>query len=90
MTLAHLSIDAQNPQHVAGILARIMDGDALPFTPCPDAFIAFDAADGGTAIEVYPQGTEVQCGADQITFVQGRSDARPVATHVCLTSRLLK
>lgn len=88
MTLAHLSIDAENPQHVAGILAKIMRGTALPFPPCPGAFIAFDQADDGTAIEVYPLGTEVQRGPDQIAFVQGAPDAAPAATHICLTSPL--
>lgn len=88
MTLAHLSIDAENPEHVAGVLARLMGGTALPFPPCPGAFIAFYAADDGTAIEVYPLGTQVQRGPDQIAFVQGPPDAAPTGTHICVTSAL--
>ena len=88
MTLAHLSIDAQDPHHVAKVLAQIMGGTALPFPPCSGAFIAFDAADDGTAIEVYPAGTQVRRGPDQIAFDQGPVSNSPVATHVCLTSAL--
>lgn len=88
MTLAHLSIDATDPQHVAQILAQIMGGDALPFPPCPGAFIAFDQAQDGTAIEVYPLGMQVQRGPEQIEFVQGPATSAPVASHICLTSDL--
>ncbi|WP_299615869.1 hypothetical protein [uncultured Tateyamaria sp.] len=88
MTLAHLSIDAQNPQHIAGILAQIMAGTAMPFPPCPGAFVAFDHADDGIGIEVYPLGTQVQRGPDQIAFVQGPKDTASQASHVCLTSPL--
>ncbi|APX14210.1 hypothetical protein [Tateyamaria omphalii] len=88
MTLAHLSIDAHDPQHVATVLAHVMGGTALPFPPCPGACIAFDAADDGTAIEVYPIGTHVQRGADQIAFAPGPLSDSPVATHICLTSAL--
>ncbi|WP_299048923.1 hypothetical protein [uncultured Tateyamaria sp.] len=88
MTLAHLSVDAENPEHVAGVLARIMGGTALPFPPCPGAFIAFDRSDDGTAIEVYPAGMQVQRGPDQIAFVQGPATSGAVASHVCLTSDL--
>lgn len=76
MILAHISIDARNPQHVARILAQIMGGTALPFPPCPGAFIAFGQVDDGTAIEVYPEGMQVQQGPDQIAFVQVRSDTK--------------
>ncbi|MEX0310828.1 MAG: hypothetical protein AB3N17_11370 [Tateyamaria sp.] len=88
MTLAHLSIDARDPEHVAAVLAQIMGGGALPFPPCPGAFIVFDATDDGTAIEIYPLGLQVQRGPDQIAFVQGPNSDTAVATHVCLTSAL--
>ena len=88
MTLAHLSTDAADPEHVAHVLAQIMGGDALPFPPCPGAFIAFDAGDTGTAIEVYPLGMQVQRGPDQIAFVQGTPSTNAIAAHVCLASPL--
>lgn len=88
MSLAHLSIDAQDPQYVASVLADIMGGTVLPFPPCPGAFIVFDRADDGTAIEVYPLGMQVIRGQDQIAFVQGPDISGPVAVHICLTSDL--
>ncbi len=29
----HLSIDADDPRHVAGVLAELMGGEAMPFPP---------------------------------------------------------
>ena len=88
MTFAHMSIDAHTPQHVASVLAHIINGTALPFPPCPGAFIVFAQTDDGTAIEVYPAGMQVQRGPDQIAFVQGPATSDSVASHICLTSDL--
>ena len=73
MGLLHISIPADRPEHVATVLARILGGPALPFPPCPGAWIAFSAADDGTAIEVYPTGTEISAGAEAIAFHRGAS-----------------
>lgn len=54
MALLHLSINAGNPERVARFLATLLGGDAVPFPPFPDSWIAFAARDDGTAIEVYP------------------------------------
>jgi hypothetical protein len=86
--IAHVSIEAERPEHVARILARIMGGEALPFPPCDGAWIAFAAADDGTAVEVYPQGARVMRGPETIAFEQTEAAAGPSATHVAIGSPL--
>jgi hypothetical protein len=51
----HVSIPAREPQHVAEVLAELMNGKCLPFRPLEGAFMA--ASGDGTLIEVYPERT---------------------------------
>ena len=67
----HLSIAARDPQHVAGVLAEIMGGKAVPFPPNPGSFFALQLDEHGSGVEVYPAGTELQPGGDNGgTFVR--------------------
>jgi hypothetical protein len=58
----HLSIAARDPKHVAGVLAELMGGKAVPFPPNPGSFFALQLDDHGSGVEVYPLGTELQPG----------------------------
>jgi hypothetical protein len=58
----HLSIAARDPQHVAGVLAELMGGKAVPFPPNPGSFFALQLDEHGSGVEVYPAGTELQPG----------------------------
>jgi len=61
--LFHISIDADQPQHVAEVLAEIWGGRALPFPAVIDgSWVALSGDDRGTMIEVYPRGTELHQG----------------------------
>ncbi len=64
--LFHLSIAADDPQHVAGFFAEIWGGEALPFPAVIDgSWAALAGDDRGTMIEVYPRGTEIHvCEGD--------------------------
>ncbi len=56
--IRHVSIPAENPAHVADVLAEIIGGRALPFPGAvPGAFMAVAEDDKGTSIEVYPETT---------------------------------
>lgn len=86
--LFHLSIEADNPAHVAGVLAEIWEGEALPFPPVGvGSWMAFSKADDGTMVEVYPRG---------ICLVEGETDAvglmgdrpRGSATHFAMSTNL--
>ncbi|MEM7491001.1 MAG: hypothetical protein AAF390_17935 [Pseudomonadota bacterium] len=88
MTLLHASIAAAAPERVARALGRLLGGPALPFPPCPGAWIAFAAADDGSAVEVYPLDRRVTAGPDQIAFTEGPPEAGPVSTHLAIASPL--
>ena len=60
----HLSIAARDPKHVAGILAELMGGKAVPFPPNPGSFFALQLDEHGSGVEVYPAGTELQPGGE--------------------------
>lgn len=60
----HLSIAARDPQHVAGVLAELMGGKAVPFPPNPGSFFALQLDDHGSGVEVYPAGTELRPGGE--------------------------
>jgi hypothetical protein len=76
----HLSIAARDPQHVAGVLAELMGGKAVPFPPNPGSFFALQLDEHGSGVEVYPAGTELHPGG----FV--RKDARGYGpTHFALS-----
>ena len=55
----HLSIPARDTRHVADVLAELFGGVVTAFGPYPDSWIAWAGDDHGTAIEVYPVGTEM-------------------------------
>lgn len=59
----HVSIPARDPEHVARVLAELLDGYAGPFIgPMPGAWVVY-AEDGvGTGIEVYTEDTIIVPG----------------------------
>jgi hypothetical protein len=61
--LFHMSIAAENPRHVAGVLAELWQGEARPFPPVSDdGWVALAGDERGTLIEVYPHGTVLREG----------------------------
>lgn len=58
----HLSIAARNPKNVASVLAELMGGTCVPFTPNPGSYFALQLDDHGSGVEVYPAGTQLQPG----------------------------
>lgn len=57
--LHHISLPVKNPQHVASVLAEILRGKAVPFPPNPNSYIVVVGDEFGTAIELYPLGSEI-------------------------------
>jgi hypothetical protein len=83
----HLSIAARDPQHVAGVLAELMGGVAVPFPPNPGSFFALQLDEHGSGVEVYPAGTELQPGGSTGgSFVKKPGPARGYGpTHFALS-----
>jgi hypothetical protein len=83
----HLSIPARDPRHVAEVLVRLFDGELSRFGPYRDSWIAWAPDGHGTAVEVYPVGTQMVPAATD-TQAQFRHDpqASPyVATHAAIS-----
>jgi hypothetical protein len=82
----HLSIAAHDPQHVAGVLAELMGGKAVPFPPNPGSFFALQLDEYGSGVEVYPAGTELQPGGDVGAGFVRKPEARGYGpTHFALS-----
>ncbi|MBD1842639.1 hypothetical protein H6F89_04280 [Cyanobacteria bacterium FACHB-63] len=82
----HISIAAEHPQHVAEVLAELWQGRAYPFPMYPDSYIAFAGDDYGTAIEVYPLGSELIPGRTDLPDLQAdQTSARFSATHAAVS-----
>jgi hypothetical protein len=88
--LFHVSIEADDPRHVALVVAELWGGAAAPFPPVtPGSWIALAGDDRGSAIEFYPRGTEIH-------EVPGDHDAtglrveprRYNATHFAMATKL--
>lgn len=88
--LFHVSIAADEPRHVATVLAEVMGGEALPFPPVSDdGWIVLTDDANRSAIEVYPMGTllrEANGDADAFGDVGGRD--RFTATHAAIGTAL--
>lgn len=88
--LFHVSIEADDPRHVAEVIAEFWGGEALPFPAVTEgSWIAFSGDDRGTQIEVYPRGTEIHevPGDHDATGVQG-APRRHNATHMAIATTL--
>jgi hypothetical protein len=88
--LFHISMAAERPKQTARLIAELWGGRAYPFPPVAEgSWIAMAGDDRGSAIEVYPLGTELHLG-------DGESAVRPVAgqaprngpVHVAIATEL--
>ena len=88
--LFHVSLEVDEPRHVAEVVAELFGGEALPFPPVtPGSWIAMSGDERGTIIEFYPRGTEIH-------EVPGDHDAAGVrvaprrhnATHIAMGTKL--
>ncbi|MBC7881283.1 MAG: hypothetical protein H7Y37_08105 [Anaerolineae bacterium] len=85
----HLSIAAQNPKHVADVLAELIGGICVPFPPHPGSFFALALDEHGTGIEVYPAGTQMQpAGIEGAKFVQTQNQQGFHPVHVAVSVTL--
>jgi hypothetical protein len=83
----HVSIPAREPQHVAKVLAELMNGTCFPFGPLEGAFMATSGDANGTMIEVYPEHTtlEIPNRDDQVVFAGNPTPPQAWPFHVLLS-----
>lgn len=71
--LFHISMAAERPEQAARLVAELWGGRAYPFPPVAEgSWIAMAGDERGSAIEVYPLGTELHEG-------EGEAPVRPAA-----------
>ncbi|NEO39605.1 MAG: hypothetical protein F6J90_26050 [Moorea sp. SIOASIH] len=82
----HLSIAADNPYHVGKVLAEIFKGDCIEFAPHPGSYMTLAFDQYGTAIEVYPRGTELKPGThkQELQFFNNDASSKFTATHAAI------
>ena len=83
----HISISANNPQHVAQVLAEIFKGQSVAFPPNPGSYMVVAMDEHGTAIEIYPSGSEIipGSGQDGCSFVQSIRIPQFTALHAAVS-----
>jgi hypothetical protein len=86
--LFHVSIEADDPRHVAEVIAEIWQGEALPFPAVIEgSWAALAGDDRSTMIEVYPRGTELHPTAGDAIGVL-REQRRYNPTHFAMATNL--
>ena len=83
----HVSIPAHEPQHVAEVLAELMNGKCFPFGPLEGAFMAASGDANGTMIEVYPERATLNIPDrdDQVVFAENPTPPHTWPFHVLLS-----
>ena len=86
----HVSIPARNPARVAAVLAELLGGNVSRFGPYEDSYIAWAGDTHGTAIEVFPTGTELfpDAGRGQARFKHNAEHNGLTSTHVAVSVQL--
>lgn len=99
----HISIAVHDTEKVAGVLAELWGGFAIPFPPCPDSYFVLANDGRGSAIEVTPINTVLVPGSGlpprdadasapteeyEAKFVQADSHPPYVATHLNINTHL--
>ncbi|MEA5571113.1 hypothetical protein [Calothrix sp. UHCC 0171] len=83
----HISIAAHHPQHVAQVLAEVLKANVAPFPPHPGSYFVIPFDEQGTAIEVYPLGSELLPGDadEQCHFRINDRASEFTATHAAIS-----
>ncbi|BAT53816.1 hypothetical protein NOS3756_27790 [Nostoc sp. NIES-3756] len=83
----HISISVENPQHVAQVLAEVLNGQSVPFFPHPGSYMVFPLDEYGTGIEVYPLKSYIKPGEgeNQCVFAEASNVSGFTATHAAIS-----
>ena len=84
----HYSISVCDTQYVAGVLASLLGGTVTKFGPHEDSYIVWLGDEYGSAIELFPNGTEIIPDADngQANFVINSEQSGFSATHAAIST----
>jgi|SRR3954447_15630158 len=88
----HLSIEADDPRHVAGVIAELWRGKSAPFPPVAEgSWMAIAGDDRNSTIEVYPRGSELRpADGDSDSYAATGEARRYNATHMAIATPLTR
>jgi hypothetical protein len=88
--LFHMSIAADDPKHVAAVVAELWGGKIMPFPPVSDnGWMVLAGDERGTALEVYPHGTVLrESEGDVDAHGEASGSDRFTATHGAIATNL--
>ncbi|WP_341528454.1 hypothetical protein WKK05_03660 [Nostoc sp. UHCC 0302] len=81
----HISIPAKNPLRVANALAEIWNGKVYSFAPVLESYIVMDFDEHGTAIEIYPLGTQLVPNAGHRDIVKNAVSSKLSPFHAAIS-----
>lgn len=83
----HFSIPVQDTKNIADVIAKLFNGTITRFGPYKDSYIVWVGDEYGTAIELYPSGTEMipDEGNGQANFIHNPAHSGFTATHAAVS-----
>jgi len=86
----HLSIEADDPRHVAEVVAELWNGRASPFPPVAEgSWMAIAGDERNTTLEIYPRGTELKVAEGDADSYGAQGTGKPFnATHAAIATPL--
>ncbi|MDR4503558.1 MAG: hypothetical protein MRK01_02050 [Candidatus Scalindua sp.] len=83
----HYSIPVQDTKNVSQVLVSLFGGTITGFGPYQNSYIIWFGDEHGSAIELYPAGTEMypDAGAGQANFRYNPSHSKFCATHAAIS-----
>ena len=88
----HYSIAVSNTKKVADILSRLFEGSVSEFSPYKNSYMVWLGDEYGTAIEVYPDGTEIIPDTEngQTKFMHNTTHSGFTTTHAAISIKRTK
>ncbi len=86
--LFHASIPADDPEHVARVIAELWRGEVMPFPPHPGAWMAWSGDERGTELEIFPRGQEEFPAAGEVSIRKNPSPSSYSEVHFAMGTRL--
>jgi hypothetical protein len=79
----HAALPADSPEHAARVMAHMLNGEAMPFPPGPDSWMAW-SADGMTELEFTPRGREIVRGENELEYHIAEHRPRASDWHIAI------
>jgi hypothetical protein len=84
----HAALPADSPEAAARTLAQMLGGEAMPFPPTPDSWMAW-SADGSFELELTPRGREIVRGESELEYRAADRHSRASDWHIALGTPLV-